>query len=58
LNRQILTEAVGDESMLDDQGFASLNLADIAYERNELDQAGEFAGRALDLARQRGNKLL
>jgi hypothetical protein len=58
LNRQILTEAVGDESMLDDQGFASLNLADIAYERNELDQAREFAGRALDLARQRGNKLL
>jgi hypothetical protein len=58
LNRQILTEAVGDESMLDDQGLASLNLADIAYERNELDQAREFAGRALDLARQRGNKLL
>ncbi len=58
LNRQILTEAVGDESMLDDQGFASLSLANIAYERNELDQAGEFAGRALDLARQRGNELL
>jgi ATP/maltotriose-dependent transcriptional regulator MalT len=58
LNRQILSEAVGDESMLDDQGLASLGLANIAYERNELDQAGEFAGRALDLARQRGNELL
>jgi LuxR family maltose regulon positive regulatory protein len=58
LNRQILKEAVGDESMLDDQGFASLSLADIAYERNVLDQAGEFAGQALDLARQRGNELL
>jgi ATP/maltotriose-dependent transcriptional regulator MalT len=58
LNRQILTEAVGDESMLDDQGFASLSLADITYERDELDQAEGFAGRALDLARQRGNELL
>jgi LuxR family maltose regulon positive regulatory protein len=58
LNRQILSEAVGDESMLDDQGIASLGLADIAYERNDLDQAGEFAGRALDLAGQRGNEML
>ncbi len=58
LNQQILIEAVGNESMLDDQGIASLSIANIAYERNDLDQAGQFAGRALDLARQRGNQLL
>jgi LuxR family maltose regulon positive regulatory protein len=58
LNQQILGQAVGDESMLDDQGFASLNLANIAYERDELAQAGQLAGRAMDLARQRGNELL
>jgi len=58
LNRQILREAVGDISMLDDQGVASLNLARIAYERNELDQARDFAGRALELSRQRANQML
>jgi LuxR family maltose regulon positive regulatory protein len=58
LNRQILSQAVGDESMLDDQGFASLSLANIAYERDELDKAGQLAERAMDLARQRGNELL
>jgi LuxR family maltose regulon positive regulatory protein len=58
LNRQILKEAVGDESMLDDQGMAALGLAHILYERNDLAQAGEFAGRALELARQRGNEIL
>ncbi len=35
LNRQIQSEAVGDESMLDDQGIAALNLARIEYERND-----------------------
>ncbi len=58
LNQQILTEAVGEESMLDDQGFASLSLADVAYERNELDEAEQFTQRTLDLARQRGNEML
>jgi ATP/maltotriose-dependent transcriptional regulator MalT len=58
LNRRVLDQAVGDESMLDDQGFASLGLANIAYERDELDQAGQLAERAMDLARQRGNELL
>jgi LuxR family transcriptional regulator, maltose regulon positive regulatory protein len=58
LNRQILTEAVGEESMLDDQGIASLNLAHIAYERNDLDQAEPLATRALDLAHQRANEIL
>ena len=57
LNQQILTEAVGDESMLDDQGIACLSLANIAYEQNDLDQAGQFAGRALDLTQQRGNEI-
>jgi LuxR family maltose regulon positive regulatory protein len=58
LNRQILTEAVGDESMLDDQGIASLNLGHIAYERSNLDQAEQSAQRALDLAQQRANEML
>ena len=58
LNRQIQTEAVGPESMLDDQGVASLNLAHIAYERNDLDQAEAFARQALDLSRQRANEML
>jgi LuxR family maltose regulon positive regulatory protein len=58
LNRKIQTEAVGEESMLDDQGIASLNLAHIAYERNEFDQAEEFATRAFDLAQQRANEML
>lgn len=58
LNQQILTEAVGEESMLDDQGVASLNLAQIAYERNDLDQAEQFATRALNLSQQRANEML
>jgi len=58
LNQQILKEAVGDASMLDDQGIANLNLADIAYERNDLDQAEQSAIRALELAEQRANELL
>jgi LuxR family maltose regulon positive regulatory protein len=58
VNQQILTEAVGDESMLDDQGLACLALANTAYERNDLSQAEQFASRSLDLAGQRGNELL
>jgi len=58
LNQQILAEAVGDESMLDDQGVASLNLAHIAYERNDLEQAERFTMRALDLGTQRANEIL
>ena len=53
LNHQIQREAVGDESMLDDQGIAALSLAHIAYERNDLEQAEALAARALDLALQR-----
>jgi LuxR family maltose regulon positive regulatory protein len=58
LNQQILADAVGDESMLDDQGIAALNLASIAYERNDVDQAEQLATRALDLGRQRANEML
>ena len=58
LNRQILTEAVGDESMLDDRGYAFLSLANIAYERNELDASEKSARRAFALAQQRANALL
>jgi ATP/maltotriose-dependent transcriptional regulator MalT len=58
LNQQILTDAVGDESMLDDQGIASLSLSHISYERNDLEQAGLLANRALELGKQRANELL
>ena len=58
LNRQIVTEAIGEESMLDDQGFAALSLADIAYEKNDLAQAEQLAAQAVDLAGQRGNEML
>jgi LuxR family maltose regulon positive regulatory protein len=58
LNEQILADAVGDVSMLDDQGIASLSLANIFYERNELEQAEQFARRALDLGTQRFNEML
>lgn len=58
LNQQIIKDAVGDVSMLDDQGIASLSLANIAYERNELDQAEQFATRALELGIQRANEML
>ena len=58
LNQQILTDAVGDESMLDDQGIAFLNLAHIAYEKNDLEQAEQCAARALDLGQQRANEML
>lgn len=58
LNQQIVTEAVGEESMLDDQGFAALSLADIAYEKNELVEAEQLAMRSVELAKQRGNEML
>ncbi len=58
LNQQIVTDAVGEESMLDDQGFAALSLADIAYEKNELAEAEPLAARAVDLAKQRGNEMI
>ncbi|HLO33692.1 MAG TPA: hypothetical protein VK249_31380, partial [Anaerolineales bacterium] len=58
LNQQILIDAVGDESMLDDQGIASVNLARIAYERNKLEQAEQQAARALNLGEQRANEML
>ncbi|HEY9528170.1 MAG TPA: LuxR C-terminal-related transcriptional regulator [Anaerolineales bacterium] len=58
LNQQIVAEAVGEESMLDDQGFAALSLADIAYEKNDLAEAEQLAARAVDLAGQRGNEML
>ena len=58
LNQQILADAVGDESMLDDQGIASLGLARIAYERNNLEQAQQLAKRALELGQQRANQSL
>ena len=58
LNQQIQTEAIGDESMLDDQGIASLNLGDIEYERNNLEKAERYVLHAVDLSQQRANELL
>jgi LuxR family transcriptional regulator, maltose regulon positive regulatory protein len=58
LGRQIQSEAVGDESMLDDQGEAALILAGCAYERNELDKAKQYAAHALELGEQRCNEML
>jgi len=58
LNRQILIDAVGDISMLDDQGIASLALAQLAYEKNDLEQAEQLTRRALDLSQQRANETL
>ena len=58
LNQQILTDAVGDISMQDDQGIASLMLAHIAYEKNNLEQAEQLARRAIDLSQQRANETL
>ncbi len=58
INSQILEEAVGDESMLDDQGEARLMLARVAYERDDLETAARYAAEALDLAQRRANQLL
>lgn len=58
LCRQLMDEAVGDESMLDDQGEARRILANVAYEQNDLESAGRYAGEALEMARQRSNELL
>jgi LuxR family maltose regulon positive regulatory protein len=58
LCHQTLLEAVGDESMLDDQGNARLNLGRVAYERNDLDTAAREASEAFGLAKQRANELL
>ncbi len=44
--------------MLDDQGHASLMLALVAYERNDLQLAEKMATQARELARQRNNETL
>jgi LuxR family maltose regulon positive regulatory protein len=56
LYEQVIAEAVGGEEMLDDQAAASLGLASIAYERDELDAAEQQATRARDLSQQRSNE--
>jgi LuxR family maltose regulon positive regulatory protein len=58
LCEQVMAEAVGDESMLDDQGNARLNLSHVAYEQNDLETATRYAAEALDLGRRRANELL
>jgi LuxR family maltose regulon positive regulatory protein len=58
LNQQILTEAVGDESMLDDRGEASLRLSRMVYEQNDLESAARYADEALKMGEQRANELL
>jgi LuxR family maltose regulon positive regulatory protein len=58
LCEQVMAEAVGDDSMLDDQGNARLNLAHAAYEQNDLETAARYAAEAFDLGQQRANELL
>ncbi len=58
LSQQILEQAVGGEEMLDDQGIAWMNLANIAYEQNNLERAEQCAQKALELARRRANETL
>lgn len=58
LSHQILDEAIGGEEMLDDQGVAWLDLGNIAYERNDLENAKKYAQRAMDLAKKRANHML
>ena len=55
---QIINEAIGDESMIDDQGIAYLYLANNAYELNDLEKAGKHAEQASSCARQRANEML
>jgi LuxR family transcriptional regulator, maltose regulon positive regulatory protein len=56
LYEQVLEEAIGGEEMLDDQAVASLGLALIAYEHDNLDAAEQQATRARDFSRQRSNE--
>jgi LuxR family maltose regulon positive regulatory protein len=56
LYEQVLAEAIGGDEMLDDQAVASLGLAQIAYEHDDLDAAEQQAVRARDLSRQRSNE--
>lgn len=54
--RRGLAEAVGGSEMMDDQSIAWLGLARIAYERNDLQQAEEYAARAKEIAGSRSNE--
>jgi LuxR family maltose regulon positive regulatory protein len=56
LYEQVLAEAIGGEEMLDDQAAASLGLAQITYEHDELDAAEQQARYARDLGKQRSNE--
>jgi LuxR family maltose regulon positive regulatory protein len=59
LNQQIFAEVIpDDESMLDDEGNAHVNLALVAYEQNELDSAEEHANTAFEFGKRRANELL
>jgi LuxR family maltose regulon positive regulatory protein len=58
LCQQILSEAVGEESMLDDQANARLILANVAYEENDLEAAERFAREALALGEERANEFV
>ncbi len=50
---QALRDAVGDEGMLDDQSNALCGLSAIAYERDDLQAAEQYAARALELGQRR-----
>jgi LuxR family maltose regulon positive regulatory protein len=58
LCQQVIREAVGEESMLDDQANARLILANVAYEENDLEASEGFAREALALGEQRANEFV
>ncbi|HUI87701.1 MAG TPA: LuxR C-terminal-related transcriptional regulator [Anaerolineales bacterium] len=58
INQQILAESIGGEEMLDDKGVASLGLARVAYEQNDLERAEPLAMQALNFAQRRANEVL
>ncbi|MBI5838853.1 MAG: hypothetical protein HZB19_02010 [Chloroflexi bacterium] len=58
LNQQVMDEAIGGDEMLDDKGIASLGLARVAYEQNELEHAEQLAAQALGFAQQHANESL
>src|SRR5579859_3707494 len=54
----VLAQASGRDDMLDDQGQAALELAGVAYERDDLPAAERHAARAAEVGRQTGDELL
>jgi LuxR family maltose regulon positive regulatory protein len=54
--RQVLSAASNSEELLDDRGSAQLGLGAIAFERNDLALAEQYATQALEIARRRSDE--